>query len=96
MRFVKTLEEEITVVKGQPFYLSCELNKERDVVWRKDGKIVTDKPGKFALGIIGLQRAVTIMDADDNDGGEYIVTVADTDLSCKTTVKVVGKLTFIY
>lgn len=96
MRFVKTLEEEYTVVKGQPFYLSCELNKERDVVWRKDGKIVTDKPGKLALGIIGLQRAVTIMDADDNDGGEYTVTVADTDLSCKTAVKVVGKLKFTY
>lgn len=91
VRFVKTLEEQVTVVKGQPFYLSCELNKERDVVWRKDGKIIKDKPGKYALNIIGLQRALTIMDADDTDGGTYTVTVEDTDLKCDSVVQVIGK-----
>lgn len=91
MRFVKTLEEEVTVIKGQPFYLSCELNKERDVVWRKDGKIVKDKPGKIIQSIIGMQRSVTIMDTDDTDAGTYTVTVENTELSCQSCVKVVGK-----
>ena len=53
------------MVRGQPLYLSCELNKERDVVWRKDGKIVVEKPGKIVPGVIGLLRALTINDADD-------------------------------
>ena len=91
VRFVKTLEEEVTVVKGQPLYLTCELNKERSVVWRKDGKIIKDKPGKFALGIIGLSHSLTITDSDDADAGTYTVTVEDSELSCSSCVKVVGK-----
>lgn len=88
---MKTLEEEVTVVKGQPLYLSCELNKERDVVWRKDGKIIKSVPGKYALGIIGLQHAITITDTNDSDAGNYTVTVENTDVSCSSSVKVVGK-----
>lgn len=91
VRFVKTLEEEVTVIKGQPLYLTCELNKERSVVWRKDGKIIKDKPGKFALGIIGLSHSLTITDSDDADTGTYTVTVEDSELSCSSCVKVVGK-----
>lgn len=92
MRFVKTLEEEVTVVKGQPLYLSCELNKERDVVWRKDGKIVVEKPGKIVPGVIGLMRALTINDADDFDAGTYTVTVENANnLECSSCVKVVGQ-----
>lgn len=92
MRFVKTLEEEVTVVKGQPLYLSCELNKERDVVWRKDGKIVVEKPGKIVPGVIGLLRALTINDADDSDAGTYTVTVENANnLECSSCVKVVGQ-----
>lgn len=88
---MKTLEEEVTVVKSQPLYLTCELNKERNVVWRKDGKIIKDKPGKFALGIIGLSHSLTITDSDDADAGTYTVTVEDTEVSCSSCVKVVGK-----
>lgn len=92
MRFVKTLEEEVTVVKGQPLYLSCELNKERDVVWRKDGKIVVEKPGRIVPGVIGLMRALTINDADDTDAGTYTVTVENANnLECSSCVKVVGE-----
>ena len=92
VRFVKTLEEEVTVVKGQPLYLSCELNKERDVVWRKDGKIVVEKPGKIVPGVIGLLRALTINDADDSDAGTYTVTVENANnLECSSCVKVVGQ-----
>lgn len=80
------------MIKGQPFYLSCELNKERDVVWRKDGKIIKDTPGKFILSIIGLQRSITIMDADDKDSGTYTVTVENSTLSCQSCVQVIGKL----
>uniref|UniRef100_H0XXI1 Ig-like domain-containing protein n=1 Tax=Otolemur garnettii TaxID=30611 RepID=H0XXI1_OTOGA len=90
VRFVKTLEEEVTVVKGQPLYLSCELNKERDVVWRKDGKIVVEKPGRIVPGVIGLLRALTINDADDTDAGTYTVTVENANnLECSSCVKVV-------
>lgn len=92
VRFVKTLEEEVTVVKGQPLYLSCELNKERDVVWRKDGKIVVEKPGRIVPGVIGLMRALTINDADDTDAGTYTVTVENANnLECSSCVKVVGE-----
>lgn len=91
VRFVKPLEEEVTVVKGQPLYLTCELNKERSVVWRKDGKIIKDVPGKFALGIIGLSHTLMITDSDDADAGTYTVTVEGTELSCSSCVKVVGK-----
>lgn len=92
VRFVKTLEEEVTVVKGQPLYLSCELNKERDVVWRKDGKIVVEKPGKIVPGVIGLMKALTINDADDFDAGTYTVTVESANnLECSSCVKVVGE-----
>lgn len=91
MRFVKTLEEEVTVIKTQPLYLTCELNKERNVVWRKDGKIIKAKPGKFALGVIGLSHSLTVTDSDDSDAGTYTVTVEDSELSCSSCVKVVGK-----
>lgn len=80
------------MVRGQPLYLSCELNKERDVVWRKDGKIVVEKPGKIVPGVIGLLRALTINDADDSDAGTYTVTVENANnLECSSCVKVVGQ-----
>lgn len=93
VRFVQTLEEENTVVKSQPMYLCCELNKERDVVWTKDGNVIKDVPGKIILSIIGLAHSITVMDADDDDAGIYTVTVQNAnDLSCQSNVKVVGEL----
>ncbi|KAL4656704.1 titin-like [Arapaima gigas] len=71
VRFTKTLEEEISVIKGQPTYLTCELSKERDVVWKKNGIPLQPIPGKLAINIIGLQHAVTIQNADDDDSGVY-------------------------
>lgn len=72
-------------------YLSCELNKERDVVWRKDGKIVVEKFGKIVFGVIGLMRVLIINDVDDIDVGTYIVIVENVNnLECLFCVKVVG------
>uniref|UniRef100_A0A8C5R3F8 Titin n=1 Tax=Leptobrachium leishanense TaxID=445787 RepID=A0A8C5R3F8_9ANUR len=76
----------------QPMYLSCELNKDRDVTWTKDGKRLQDAPGKYQINIIGLNRTLTIVSADDDDAGVYACTVDNTSVSCDSNVKVVGKL----
>uniref|UniRef100_A0A8C5WLN5 Titin n=1 Tax=Leptobrachium leishanense TaxID=445787 RepID=A0A8C5WLN5_9ANUR len=70
----------------------CELNKDRDVTWTKDGKRLQDAPGKYQINIIGLNRTLTIVSADDDDAGVYACTVDNTSVSCDSNVKVVGKL----
>lgn len=92
VKFVKLLEEEVTVVKTQPMYLSCELNKDRDVIWTKDGKKLSEtSPGRYQTNIIGLNRTLTIVDADDIDAGVYTCTVESANIKCSSNVKVVGK-----
>lgn len=94
VRFVKTLEEEVTVVKTQPLYLSCELNKDRDVVWTKNGKQISNEPGRFQINIIGLTQTLTILAADDPDAGVYTCSVESANIKCSSNVKVVGKFYF--
>lgn len=90
--FVKNLEEEVTVVKTQPMYLSCELNKDRDVVWTKDGKKLSEtSPGRYQTNIIGLIRTLTFVAAIDADTGVYTCTVPSANIQCSSNVKVVGK-----
>lgn len=78
----------MSVLKGQPMYLTCELNKERNVVWKKDGKELETVAGKIAINVIGLQHALTIQDANDGDAGIY--TCECENLKTQTTVKILG------
>lgn len=89
VRFTKNLEEEVSVIKGQPMYLTCELSKDRDVIWKKNGKPLSEIAGKVAINVIGLQRSVTIQDANDDDAGVY--TCECENLKTQTNVKVIGK-----
>lgn len=88
VKFTKNLEEETSVLKGQPMYLNCELSKDRDVVWKKNGVEIKEIPGKIQINIIGLQRAITIQDANDDDAGVY--TCECENIKTQTTVKVIG------
>lgn len=73
-------------------YLTCELNKERDVIWKRNGTILKKKAGKVAINIIGLQHAVTIQNATEEDTGAYTCEVEEReDISTTTNVKVIGK-----
>ncbi|KAL0184767.1 hypothetical protein M9458_020463, partial [Cirrhinus mrigala] len=85
VKFTKNLEEETSVLKGQPMYLTCELSKDRDVVWKKNGQEIKEIPGKIQINIIGLQRAITIQDANDDDAGVY--TCECENIKTQTTVK---------
>lgn len=78
----------MSVIKGQPMYLSCELSKDRDVVWKKDGKELKPAPGKVAINVIGLQRTVTIHDSNDDDAGVY--TCECENLKTQVNVKIIG------
>ena len=69
-------------------YLTCELNKEREVTWMKSGKILKVIPGKVAINVIGMQQAVTIQNTGDDDAGIY---ACECELiRTKTTVKIIG------
>lgn len=73
-------------------YLTCELNKERDVVWKRNGALLKKKAGKVAINIIGMQHAVTIQNSTDDDAGEYTCEVeGQEDVKTSTNVKVIGK-----
>lgn len=73
-------------------YLTCELNKERDVIWKRNGALLKNKAGKVAINIIGLQHAVTIQNATDEDAGAYTCEVdGQEDVKTTTNVKVIGK-----
>lgn len=89
VKFTKTLEEETSALKGQPLYLTCELNKEREVTWKKDGQVLKPKTGKIQINVIGLQHAVTIQNSNEDDAGVYTCGVEN--LETKTDVKIIGK-----
>lgn len=73
-------------------YLTCELNKERDVIWKRNGAILKKQAGKVAINIIGMQHAVTIQNSTDDDGGSYTCEVdGQEDVKTMTQVKVIGK-----
>uniref|UniRef100_A0AAY5K7F1 non-specific serine/threonine protein kinase n=1 Tax=Esox lucius TaxID=8010 RepID=A0AAY5K7F1_ESOLU len=87
VKWVKELEEETSVLKGQPMYLTCELNKEREVTWMKNGKVLKVIPGKVAINVIGMQQAITIQNTENDDAGIY---ACECELiRTKTTVKVI-------
>lgn len=92
MKWTKELEAETSAVKGQPLYITCELNKERDVVWKKDGEVLKRKAGKIQINIIGMQHAVTIQNSTEEDAGSYSCEVANQEeIKTATNVKVIGK-----
>lgn len=79
-------------MKGQPMYLTCELNKERDVIWKRNGAVLKTRAGKVAINIIGMQHAVTIQNATDDDAGIYTCEVdGQEDVKTTTDVRVIGK-----
>ncbi|KAG7276471.1 hypothetical protein CRUP_033909, partial [Coryphaenoides rupestris] len=90
VKWIKELEPETSCIKGQPMYLTCELNKERDVVWKRNGELLKNKAGKIAINIIGLQHAVTIQNATEEDAGLYTCEVANQgEVQTSTNVKVI-------
>lgn len=92
VKWVKELDPDTTCMKGQPMYLTCELNKERDVTWKKNGAVLKKKAGKVAINIIGLQHAVTIQNSTEEDSGAYTCEVdGRDDINTTTNVKVIGK-----
>lgn len=92
MKWIKELEEETSALKGQPIYMTCELNKERDVVWKRNGEVLKKKAGKVQINIIGMQHAVTIQNSSEEDTGSYSCEVANQeDVKTTTNVKVIGK-----
>lgn len=92
VKWIKELEEETSALKGQPLYLTCELNKERDVIWKKNGEVLKKKENKIQINIIGLQHAVTIQNTTEEDAGCYSCEVAgQEEVKTKTNVKVTGK-----
>lgn len=76
-------------MKGQHLYLTCELNKDREVTWKRNGKPFTSVPGKIQVATIGLQRAVTIQNAGDEEVGVY--TCECENVKTESNVKVIGK-----
>uniref|UniRef100_A0A667WSM8 Titin n=1 Tax=Myripristis murdjan TaxID=586833 RepID=A0A667WSM8_9TELE len=58
----------------------------------ENGEVLKTKAGKVAINIIGMQHAVTIQNATDDDAGVYTCEVANQE-DCKTStnVKVIGK-----
>lgn len=72
--------------------MTGELNKERDVVWKKDGEVLKKKAGKIQINIIGMQHAVTIQNSSEEDAGSYSCEVANQEnVKTSTIVKVIGK-----
>lgn len=92
VKWIKELEEETSAIKGQALYMTCELNKERDVIWKKNGEVLKKQAGKVQINIIGMQHAVTIQNTSEEDTGVYTCEVAgQEDVLTKTNVKVIGK-----
>lgn len=92
VKWLKELEPETSCMKSQPMYLTCELNKERDVIWKRNGTVIKNQAGKVAINIIGMQHAITIQNAGDEDAGCYTCEVdGQEDVKTTTNVKVIGK-----
>uniref|UniRef100_A0A3P8UF35 Ig-like domain-containing protein n=1 Tax=Cynoglossus semilaevis TaxID=244447 RepID=A0A3P8UF35_CYNSE len=78
--------------KLKPIYMTCELNKEREVVWKKNGQLLKQKANKLQINIIGMQHAVTIQNSSEEDGGVYSCEVANQeDVKTSTNVKCIGE-----
>lgn len=72
--------------------MTCELNKERDVIWKKDGQVLKKKAGKIQINIIGMQHAMTIQNSTEDDTGVYSCEVSgQEDVKTATNVKVIGE-----
>lgn len=92
VKWIKELEEEMSSLKGQPIYMTCELNKERDVVWKRNGQILKTQTGKIQINIIGMQHAVTIQNSSEEYTGVYTCEVSGQEnVKTTTNVKVIGK-----
>lgn len=92
MKWLKELEEDTSALQGQPIYMTCELNKEREVIWKKNGEVLKKKAGKVQINIIGMQHAVTIQKSAEEDAGCYSCEVSgQEDVKTSTNVKVIGK-----
>ena len=92
VKWLKELDEDTSPLKGQPLYMTCELNKERDVIWKRNGEVLKKKAGKIQINIIGMQHAVTIQNTAAEDTGLYTCEVANQeDVKTTTNVKVIGK-----
>ena len=92
VKWIKELEEETSALKGQPIYMTCELNKERDVIWKRNGEVLKKKAGKIQINVIGMQHSVTIQNSSDEDTGLYTCEVAaQEDVKTSTNVKIIGK-----
>ncbi len=92
MKWIKELEEETSALKGQPLYMTCELNKERDVIWKRNGEVLKKKAGKVQINIIGMQHAVTIQNSTEEDTGVYTCEVSgQEDVKTTTNVKIIGE-----
>ncbi|XP_010793050.1 titin-like, partial [Notothenia coriiceps] len=90
VKWVKDLEPETSCIKSQPMYLTCELNKEREVVWKRNGALLKKKAGKVAINIIGMQHAITIQNATEEDAGAYTCEVeGQEDVKTTTIVKII-------
>jgi len=92
VKWLKELEPETSCMKGQPMYLTCELNKERDVTWKRNGANLKKQAGKIVVNIIGMQHALTIQNATEDDAGLYSCEVdGQEDVKTTTNIKVIGK-----
>ncbi|KAK5920272.1 hypothetical protein CgunFtcFv8_024099 [Champsocephalus gunnari] len=90
VKWVKDLDPETSCIKSQPMYLTCELNKEREVVWKRNGALLKKKAGKVAINIIGMQHAITIQNAMEEDSGSYTCEVeGQEDVKTTGIVKVI-------
>uniref|UniRef100_A0A8C7YJ26 Titin n=1 Tax=Oryzias sinensis TaxID=183150 RepID=A0A8C7YJ26_9TELE len=87
VKWMKELDEETSTIKGQHTYLTCELSKEKDVIWKKNNEVLKKKDGKVQITIIGLQHAVTIQNTNEDDAGTYTCEV-DGQEDVKTSTNV--------
>lgn len=74
-------------------YLTCELSKDKEVVWKKNGKELKSIPGKITINVIGLQQGITIQDSNDDDAGVY--TCECENIKTQTNVKIIGTMFYL-
>ena len=92
LKWIKELEEETSAMKGQPLYMTCELNKEKDAIWKKNGEVLKKQAGKIQINVIGMQHALTIQNSTEADTGLISCEVSgQEDVKTSTNVKIIGK-----